>query len=287
MFSEFLEFSDRSDKTIRSYRKTLCDFELWLWQTKEISDIKIITFKEIKEYREVLINNYAPASINLKLCAIKAFYKYLFQQNIINFDPSENIKIQKVSDNIKSQYLTRGEELKIMSQAKAMGKKTFAILMIMLKCGLRPSEVSKLSISSVYLKDNPTLIIKNSKRNKSRYVPIPADTVLAIKEWLVIREKSNNIIHQRSEYLFTSQRAVKMGERAIQRVIENVAKKANIKLYCTRLRCSYANNLIQEAKIPVNILANLLGHENVSTTGRYLTASEHDVRKYVNKLSEI
>lgn len=30
-----------------------------------------------------------------------------------------------------------------------------------------------------------------------------------------------------------------------------------------------------------------MGHENVSTTGRYLTASEHDVRKYVNKLSEL
>ena len=282
-----MQFIDRSDKTIGSYRKALCDFELWLWDKKEISDITIISFKEIKEYREILINDYAPASLNLKLCAIKSFYKYLFQQEFINSDPSEHIKIQKVSDNIKSQYLTRGEELRIMSQAKSNGKKTYAILMIMLKCGLRPSEVSKLTLNSIFLRDDPTLIVKNSKRNKSRYVPIPADTVLAIQEWLEIREKSNNIIHLQSNYLFTSQRAASMGERAIQRVIERLAKKVNIKLYCTRLRCSYANNLIQEAKIPVNILSNLLGHENLSTTSRYLTASMHDVRKYVNKLSEI
>lgn len=279
-------FKTEAKKQFKSYVDTIRDFNTWLIETKDISDLKIIAFKEIRDYRDALISRYAPASLNQKLCAIKAFYRFLLQRNIITSDPSETIKIQKISDNIKSQYLTRAEELAVMSRAKMEGAKTFCIVMLLLKCGCRPSEISKLKLNDVVLKGDPTLIIKNSKRNKSRYVPIPADTVVAIKDWLTLRNQSNKIYHQRSDYFFTSQRAEKMGERAIQRVIENIAKKESIHLYCTRLRCSYANDLIKE-KIPVNILASLMGHENLSTTGRYLLASEHDVRKYVNKISEI
>ena len=286
LFKDYLEFQDLSKRTIRSYVDTIRDFNIWLIETKDISDLRIIAFKEIRDYREALINRYAPASLNQKLCAIKAFYRLLLQRNIITEDPSVTIKIQKISDNIKSQYLTRAEELKVISRAKIEGAKTFCIVMLLLKCGCRPSEISKLKLNDVVIKGDPTLIIKNSKRNKSRYVPIPADTVVAINEWLKIRNQSTRIHHQRSDYFITSQRAEKMGERAIQRVIEKIAIKENIHLYCTRLRCSYANDLIKE-KIPVNILASLMGHENISTTGRYLTASEHDVRKYVNKISEI
>lgn len=287
LFVEFLEFGDFSDKTIKSYVGALQDFEQWLLRVKAIKDIRIIAFKEIKDYRESIIHKYAPATINQKLCAIKAFFRFLHERKIIDTDPSKNIKIQKISSNIKSQYLTRSETLAIMNRAKLMGKKPFAILMIMLKLGLRPSEVAAIRLNSVHLKSDPTLIIKNTKRNKSRYVPIPADTVLAIQEWLEIRNASTKAYHQRSDYLFTSERGERLGERGIQRIIENIARKEHIKLYCTRLRCTFANDLIQEANIPINILSALLGHEKISTTGRYISASQVDVRKFINKLSEI
>lgn len=287
LFEEHLELHDRSDKTIKSYMNAMRDFKKWLLEDKEISDLRIIAFREIKNYREFLIHKYSPASVNQKLCAIKQFYRFLFGRKIISTDPSETIKIQKISDNIKSQYLTRAEELAVMNRAKMMGKREFCIIMILLKLGLRPSEVAKLTLNCLHLQGDPTLIIKNSKRNKSRFLPIPPDTVQAIKDWLIIRNQSTKIYHHRSQYVFTSQRAEKMGERAIQRVVEKIAKKENIKLYCTRLRSSFANDLLQETKIPISILSTLMGHENVSTTGRYLTASEHDVRKYVNKLSEL
>lgn len=288
LFREYMEFQqDRSEKTIKSYTDALRSFGKWLADVKDIHDLRIISTREVKEYRELLIPKYAPASVNQKLCAIKAFYRYLVQRRIISDDPSMPIKIQKVSDNVKSQYLTRSEELAIMNRAKQEGIKTYAILMTMLKIGCRPAEVSKLCLDDVHLKGDPTLIIKNSKRNKSRYVPIPPDTVAALKDWIELRNQSDKIYHQRSPYLFTSQRAGRLGERAIQRVIEKIAKKENISLYCTRLRCSFANDLIQDTGIPISILSSLLGHQNISTTGRYLTASQHDVRKYVNKLSEI
>lgn len=287
LFAEYLGLEDFSDKTIKSYVGALRDFEQWLLRVKAIKDIRIIAFKEIKDYRESLIDKYAPATVNQKLCAIKTFFRFMLERKIIDADPSKNIKIQKISNNIKSQYLTRSETLAIMNRAKLMGKKPYAILMIMLKLGLRPSEVAAIRLNSVHLKSDPTLIIKNSKRNKSRYVPIPPDTVVAIQEWLEIRNASTKVYHQRSDYLFTSERGEQLGVRGIQRIIENIARKEHIKLYCSRLRCTFANDLIQEANIPINILSALLGHENISVTGRYIHASQVDVRKFVDKLSEI
>ncbi|WP_439646632.1 site-specific integrase [Piscibacillus salipiscarius] len=66
-----------------------------------------------------------------------------------------------------------------------------------------------------------------------------------------------------------------------------MGEKANIKLYPIRFRASFANNLLQNTTIPINILANLMGHSNVNTTQRYASPSMLDKRKYLEKLSEI
>src|SRR5690606_3294364 len=99
--------------------------------------------------------------------------------------------------------------------------------------------------------------------------------------------KSEKSFHLNSDYVFTSQRAEKLQSRAIQRILANIGEEAGIKLYPIRLRATYANNLLQHTNIPINILATLMGHSNINTTGRYAKASLYDKRKYIEQLSEI
>lgn len=285
-FRSYLEDMDKSERTVISYLNTISNFANWLNRETFIDDLSIVATREIKAYRQMLIEKYAPSTVNQKLACIKTFYKFLTQTHIIKDDPSKFIKLQKI-DNIKSQYLTRVEELRIMSKAKEMGTKTYSILMVLLKCGLRPSELSKLTLDCLFLDKEPTLLVKNSKRNKSRYVPIPMDTCQALKDWMVERNNSDKIYHRRSNYVFTSQRQDRLEVRAIQRIIEGIGKQAGVNLYCTRLRSTYANSLIQNANIPLSALATLMGHDSIQTTSRYATINEQDKRRYVNSISEI
>jgi site-specific recombinase XerD len=285
-FRNYLEDMDKSERTVISYLNTISNFDNWLNKEAFIDDLSIVATREIKAYRQVLIEKYAPSTVNQKLACIKSFYNFLTHTHIIKDNPAKYIKLQKI-DNIKSQYLTRAEELRIMSKAKELGTKTYSILMVLLKCGLRPSELGKLTLDCLFLDKEPTLLVKNSKRNKSRYVPIPMDTYQALKEWLEERNKSDKIYHRRSNYVFTSQRQDRLEVRAIQRIVEGIGKQAGVNLYCTRLRSTYANSLIQNANIPLSALATLMGHDSIQTTSRYATINEQDKRRYVNSISEI
>ncbi|ADU32519.1 tyrosine-type recombinase/integrase [Evansella cellulosilytica] len=285
-FNNYLEDMDKSERTIVSYLNTISQFSNWLIKEKFIDDLSIVATREIKAYRQILLEKYSPATVNQKLACIKTFYKFMTQTHIIKEDPAKYIKLQKV-DNIKSQYMTRAEELRVMSKAKEKGIKAYAILMVLLKCGLRPSELSSLTLDCLFLDKEPTLLVKDSKRNKSRYVPIPMDTCKALNAWIDERNKSDKIYHTRSKYVFTSQRQDRLEVRAIQRVVEVIGIEAGVELYCIRLRATYANSLIQNANIPLSALATLMGHDSIQTTSRYTTINEQDKRRYVNSISEI
>ncbi|MGD7023042.1 tyrosine-type recombinase/integrase [Rossellomorea vietnamensis] len=287
LFKEYLESEDKSEKTVKSYIDTLFHFEGWLYEVYSIKDLKIISFREIKNYREFLISKYSPSSVNQKISAIKVFYRCLAIMDILKESPAEKIKLQKIEEHFENQYLTRAQELAILTTAKETDFKTYTLVLLFLKTGLRVSEASNLKLEDLYLEENPTILIKDSKRHKSRYIPISGDVVHALKKWLVIRGDSQKIYHIRSNYVFVSQRAERLSERAIQIILKKIGDKNSIKLYPVRFRASYANNLLQNTGIPINILATLMGHTSISTTQRYAAPSMDDKRKYINKLSEI
>lgn len=287
-FKLFLEDEDKSELTIKSYLTGIDQFQKWLKEAYDITDVSIIATREIKNYRSFLLERYSPASVNQKLATIKTFYNFLYEFNIINVNPAQKVKLQSIEDNFEHQYLTRSEELTILRIAKNKDIKTYCIVLLMLKSGARVSEVSNLKLNDIILDEKePTILIKNSKGQKSRYIPIPQDVVVALENWIEVRNKSEKIYHLKSEFVFTSQRAEKLQSRAIQRILSNIGKEAGIKLYPIRLRATYANNLLQHSNIPINILATLMGHNNINTTGRYAKASMHDKRKYIETLSEI
>lgn len=285
-FRNYLEDMDKSGRTVISYLNTITHFSNWLIKETFIDDLSIVATREIKAYRQMLIDKYSPATVNQKLACIKTFYKFMTNAQNIKEDPTKYIKLQKI-DNIKSQYMTRAEELKVISKAKEKGNKSYAIIMVLLKCGLRPSELSNLTIDCLFLDKEPTILVKNSKRNKSRYVPIPLDTCNALNFWIEERNKSDKIFHRRSKYVFTSQRQDRLEVRAIQKIVEGIGKEAGVNLYCTRLRSTYANSLLQNANIPISALASLMGHDSIQTTSRYTAINEQDKRRYVNSISEI
>jgi site-specific recombinase XerD len=113
------------------------------------------------------------------------------------------------------------------------------------------------------------------------------DACQAFKYWIEERSKSDKVYHRRSNYVFTSQRQDRLGVRAIQRIVEGIGKEAGVNLYCTRLRSTYANSLLQNANIPLSALATLMGHDSIQTTSRYTAINEQDKRRYVDSISEI
>ncbi|WP_369404957.1 tyrosine-type recombinase/integrase [Piscibacillus salipiscarius] len=96
----------------------------------------------------------------------------------------------KVEEHFENQYLTRTEELRVLAVARETNTLAYTLVLILLKTGARVSEISNLLICDMSLEENPTILIRNSKGKKSRYIPISSDVVESLNEWLKERGKS-------------------------------------------------------------------------------------------------
>ena len=157
--------------------------------------------------------------------------------------------------------------------------------LMLLKCmyflGLRNSEVQNLQIDDIDLL-NRNIKVVQSKRNKDRYVPIPRGLVDDLKSFIGDR-REGPLFTGRSK---SSGKPGLISDRHIRRIVKHYAKLANIRKYQEvhphTLRHSCATHL-QNSGVPLNVIQQLLGHENIETTTIYLHLGTERMREWVDK----
>ena len=98
-FTEFIKIDvadgNASSDTIRTYAHQIRQYLLWC-ETFEINPVGV-TRRQIKEYRHwmVEIRQYEPATIALKLTAVRRFYHAAIEQGILTINPALGVKPPK------------------------------------------------------------------------------------------------------------------------------------------------------------------------------------------------
>ena len=81
-----------SNHTIRAYCADVYTFLLWLGEV----DVLKIEPEKFSEYLHFIGQiNYTKTTIARKIASIRAFYKFLYQEELIEYNPLENIPIPK------------------------------------------------------------------------------------------------------------------------------------------------------------------------------------------------
>jgi len=139
--------------------------------------------------------------------------------------------------------------------------------------GLRASEIINLKWQDIDF-DRNIIHVKRAKGKKDRIVMLSEK----VKEGL-------KAIPKKSDYVFITNRNGKYSQRAIQKIIENAAKRAGIKKKITphTLRHSFATHLL-ESGTDISHIKELLGHANISTTNIYTKVSRNRIAKIKSPL---
>jgi hypothetical protein len=158
------------------------------------------------------------------------------------------------------------------------------LLLIMLDAGLRVSETVNIKLSDFDFKKRLLTVFSLKKKNKTKYRQIPLSNRLffALSEYI---KTMRNV--RPDSWLFPS--PAKDNEHisrfAVNRYLTRKKKKLNIEnLHPHTLRHTFATGLIAE-DIPVNEVADLLGHENINTTRIYTHIPNERLRKSIQKAS--
>ncbi|BHH85195.1 hypothetical protein LA52FAK_34840 [Desulforhopalus sp. 52FAK] len=144
-------------------------------------------------------------------------------------------------------------------------KRDLAIVMLMLRCGLRVQEVTNLTLDVIDYRRSRILVIAG-KGGKDRIVFISNDAAVALASYLKERFKS----HERHIFLVEKGRCKggPISVRTIQHLVQMYARKSGVHVTCHRLRHTMATQLLN-ANADLVSIQEILGHSKIKTTQRY------------------
>lgn len=239
------------------------------------------------------IRSNGRVSVKRKLSALRRFFGWLFEENLIPSDETRKIPVPKthkkeivcldtseVSGLIRtaesSANLTKREQdYHAKQQIRDM-----AILSLMLSSGIRVSECAELDVSDVDMQRTCLYIVRKGGNESTVYFSDEASAHL--QAWLEERAADKRIPDTETA-LFLSSRRQRLSVRSIEILVSKYAKRAGISKHITphKLRSTFATVLYQETG-DIYLVAEALGHQDVTTTKEHY-ARLSDSRKQENR----
>jgi integrase/recombinase XerD len=270
ILQDFLTYLEKekffSSHTISAYRRDVRRYIQFL-DSKNVFLPENATYNHLLEYIETLRRaGYANISVVRMINAIRSFFKFLYFEEYIEDTLILDFPVPKTQDKIP-EMLTMEEVKSLLDQAKESspsGLRNKAIMKLLYDGGLRVSEVCAIDRSDIY---SEGLVAAKGKGNKHRIVPIGERTAAMIQRY--IKESRKDTFD--SPALFITGTGKRIDRVTIWRFIKTYAKSAGIKKSISphTLRHSFATHLLEKG-IDIRIIQEMLGHEDIGTTSKYI-----------------
>jgi integrase/recombinase XerC len=258
-----------SNNTIKAYKTDLEEFYKYC-EDYEKYEIDKVSEKFIKSYLMILNEkNLDKKSISRKLAAIRSLFKYAYQNDMMENNPTSFIANPKTTRKLPEVVSTE-LILNIYAEAEKFDEKPELVKVIfemLYGCALRVSELCDLKYSD-FDKDKSQIKVFG-KGNKTRIVPIGEKSLVILKEYLKI-----NPVKLYSDSLIRNKNNQKLYPRFVYRIVHNyLGKVTDIQKKSPHiLRHSAATHMLDNGA-DLRAVKDILGHENLSTTQIYTHVS--------------
>ncbi|MCP4228112.1 MAG: tyrosine-type recombinase/integrase [Actinomycetia bacterium] len=162
-------------------------------------------------------------------------------------------------------------------------ERDFAVVVTLLTCGLRLSELLSLTIRSIDGTEGDRVIGVRGKGNKERTVPLEPEVESILTEYLESRLRRFPGRLSVQAPLFVANSGEPLARGGLQYMVEQLYREAGIRssvpagALVHALRHTFATSLARNGATGVE-LQRLLGHESLATTQRYVDATAREVR---------
>ena len=284
-FKNYLKIErNLSENTITSYLFDLQKLNIFLEENNFSSNPSHIKESTLKKFVYKISKEIKPSSQARIISGIKRFFDFLILENILNENPLENIETPKIGSKLPATLTVKEidkliDSIDIKSKNKIRNK---AIIEILYSCGLRVSELITLKVSDLYF--NESIIKVTGKGNKERFVPISKGAINYIEKYLNEIRIFQKIKKGSEDTLFLNERGSGLSRVMIYIILNDLKIKAEInkKIGPHTLRHSFATHLLENGADLITI-QNMLGHENIVTTERYLHVNRKHLVESISK----
>lgn len=257
-YKNYLISEEKSKATIEKYIHDLLVFCEWLGDER-------LTKSKVLEYKAVLTDKYAPASVNSVLASLNGFFMYneWFDLKI------KNLKIQRKIFCQSEKELTKTEYERLLKAAKnKKNNRIYLVMQTICSTGIRVSELKFITTDAVQTGRTAVKL-----KGKIRTILLPKELCRLLKEY--IREKNIE-----SGGVFVTKTGKPIDRHRIWKEMKALCKSAGVakeKVFPHNLRHLFARTYYTIQKDIVR-LADILGHSNINTT-RIYTIENGDIHR--------
>lgn len=286
---EYLLFQDEyrtrryADATILSNNATVRKFILNLKEngvhsSKEISALHVTGF--LKYY-----SGLKPKYVATILYVLRNYLSFLYEKGFMDCDVSCNLPSVRLMRNAFIPHSWRKEDvLKLLDsidREDSKGKRDYAIILMVVRLGLRASDIRKMRITDINWQRR-TINLTIQKTGYPIELPLLDDI-----GWAVIDYLRNGHPDTKCNRLFVRHRAPfdAVGEnesfhRELHRYMEAAGIIAPLGVHCGlhSLRSTLARQML-DTNAPLPVISETLGHQNINTTSIYLKIDVEGLRK--------
>jgi len=249
---------------------------------KSISEITLDDLRGLVTYIHQM--ELGESSQSRVISGIKAFFRYLMLEKVIDSDPSELLESPKIGQKLPEVLAVNeiNNIIDIIDLSAPEGGRNKAIIETLYGCGLRVSELINLKISDLHFKEG--IILVTGKGNKQRLVPIGTS---AQKQITIYKDQVRNHLSPKKNaegILFLNNRGGKLSRQMIFILVRKLVEKAGIHKTISphTFRHSFATHLVQNGA-DLRAVQELLGHVSITTTEIYTHLNEKDLRRAILK----
>ncbi len=287
-FKKYLQTTSLSPYTIDGYCRAVNEF-FRFYTENQLSLKKEHVFEYIASLNG---KNLSPSKINLGTSAIKKYYQYLIDYNLITknvyIDIFDGIQTPKIIFKKQISY-TKNEVENIIEFFRSRIKdfntlRNFVFILICATTGARRKEIGTLKIQDIDL-ITKHIELYNTKNNNPRSIKISDELTSYLKKYIeqhhAITKDIDNLFITKCGKIMTVNSLCTLLVAIVKKERKQPKPKLNINLEFHAFRRSFATELHKNGT-SLYKLSKILGHSNINMTSKYIhdTDTDNDVLAY-------
>lgn len=252
-----------SKNTVSTYKIALKQF--FMFCQKEYFDINR---RDIRFWLQALDDaKLKPKTIKLKIAAIRSFFNYCMEENLLEKNPTINVKSPRFNEPPPS-YLTQKQLVRFRETTRNYLRDR-VIIELLFVTGLRISELLSIKISDIKW-DTGTIWVQSGKGESQRYVLFNTESAEWMKKYLAERNRE-------SPYLFPNREGKSITRYWVAQKFNRYSKELGFKVTPHMLRHTFGSYMA-EKEMRIEHIQRIMGHSNINST-RIYTRLKEEARK--------
>lgn len=277
-YLDYYSHQVRGQGSVRGMRRLLTGLNIYL--EKSGVPLNEISIRQVDRFLARYNTNYSIEAARSNRSYLRQFLRYLYQNEYIKKDLCPLVVSPPEFGQSKPPKFLRTHEVQklfdSLDLSTAKGLRTNAAMHLAYYLGLRPKEISSLTLDDISFR-HKEIFIRSRKNGSPAHLPLPDSIIKAITAYIVGGRPQSKL---RALFLHLNRPHKPVSRANLPIFIRDCMLENNLPANTYWLRHSFAQNML-ESGASIFEIKEMMGHKSLDSTKKYLSIHINLMREVI------